>query len=115
MKKVMMTAAVMLALYTANAQTAANGKREERSTQAKSTDGDEYAGTGIALRKRKIVFTDLPRATQVVITDSKGEMVKEARVSPADMAIDIHNLDKGTYFIKLMYKGESRKGFVLNL
>ena len=115
MKKVMITAAMMLALYTANAQTAANGKREEKSAKVKSAGDDEYAGTSIALRKRKIIFSDLPQATQVLITDSNGELVKDARVSPADFAVDIHNLDKGIYFIKLMYNGENRKGFVLNL
>ena len=122
MKKILIFCALFICVCTAYAQTEAMdskwvdkaGKREQSGTN----EENDFSGTSIALKNRRIVFAHLPQLSKsaiVTITNNEGDMIKQAKVNTTDNTVDIRSLDKGTYFVNLEYKNERKKGFVLNL
>ena len=122
MKYILSTIA-LLATCSLNAQTpaTANARPQENdklTSAGQASAAGDFSRTTIVLKGRKLIFNDLPqlsKATIVTVINKEGEAVLQGKVTPADNAIDMRYLDKGTYFINLLYKKERKKGFVVNL
>ena len=79
------------------------------------TKDTRFEGTEMAYQDGTISFSNLPALTKdpwAVITDENGELIKQGRIT-ADNAIDVHKLQKGMYFVSLVYRNRTEKGFVL--
>ncbi len=107
----------------AAAQPAMNHGNWETNTSARSrahqAEPNEFESTEMTVGERCITFSNLPevkKAAWVVVTDASGELVTQRKISPADNTIGLRSLTRGElYFVHIMYKDQSRKGFVLHL
>lgn len=123
MKKVLCTLTLLAAFYAVNAQSAmSHGKWEENThtkTKVQVPETNEFTGTEMSVTKSIVTFSDLPELSKqiwAIVTDANGEMMTQKRITPTVNYIDLGRLPKGEmYFISLMYKNKSQKGFVVHL
>ena len=121
MKRLVIIISAMLVLNCmAHAQTpgAKETAWENNDSKTVSKPANEFAGTEMSMQNGQVMFSGLPDLTKAiwaVVSDSKGEVIKQVKVSPQSNTMDIHNLHSGElYFVTLMYKNKSKKGFTLN-
>ena len=122
MKKLVIICIMLISISAVNAQTAsATGKGDEaRKTadQSAAKNGNEFAGTEMSVNNSKVTFSGLPqmsKAAWAIVTDRNGETVKQAKITASENTVDVQNLQKGMYFVTVMYRNASKKAFVLNL
>ena len=114
MKRIILALTSVLIVSAAQAQNTNVGK--QNFSRAEAPRENEFTGTEMTTTERSIAFTDipnLPKPTWAIITDAEGEIIKQGRISPDNSDIDIHRLDKGMYFVSLVYKNKTMKAFVL--
>jgi len=121
MKRLVIIISAMLVLNCiAHAQTpgASETAWENSDNKTVSKPANEFASTEMSMQNGQVMFSGLPDLTKsiwAVVSDSKGEVIKQVKVSPQSNTMDIHNLHSGElYFVTLMYKNKSKKGFTLN-
>jgi len=122
MKKVIIACILLTGISTLQAQTATNPTNWENnsSNAPKGIQQDnEFATTEINTENGRVTFSELPelkKAIWAIITDATGAVMTQKRVNPTDNSMDLHRLPKGEmYFLTLVYKNKSKKGFVLHL
>ncbi len=115
----------MLAAFNANAQgPMSHGKWEENSRdkvgmQPQKQEANEFSETEMSVDHKVVTFSKLPekrRSAMAVVTDAGGEAIIQKAISPENNYIDLRRLPKGEmYFITIMYRNKSQKGFVVHL
>jgi len=115
----------MLALFShVNAQSAVSHSKWEENSRSKTASGtqqepNEFDAAEIAVANKIVTFGGLPdvqKAAWAVVTDANGEQLVEKKISPQNNSIDLRRLSKGEmYFVTIMYKNKSQKGFVVHL
>lgn len=58
------------------------------------------------------MFTNVPKITEIEISDLSGKVVKTQKLTPVDtLKMDVSNLDAGIYFVKIICNyGETYTG-----
>jgi len=126
MKKTLIACLLFAGIGTVTAQTSAQATWENNSpdnyrasTPAGIQQDNVFANTEISTDNGIITFSDLPelkKATWAIVTDPAGNLITQKRVNPAANILDLHRLPKGEmYFLTLVYKNKSKKGFVLHM
>lgn len=120
MKRLFSTLAFITGLTPIFAQSSHNGYRDGWPASSTSEPAAEidYESTEMVLEANRIRFTDLPamrKATWAIITNAEGEYIKEKRVFTSEDVIDVSRLKNGLYFVTLVYRNKSKKGFVLHI
>ncbi len=123
MKQILIVFAFLAATQCSFGQSASgNGKWEDKATANSGTaskTGNEFTNTEMVQNGRAIKFIQLPKMKQAifaVITDPNGDVVMQNSISYDKNNLDLRNLQKHKmYFVTLMYKSKSQKGFVLHL
>lgn len=84
-----------------------------------SKQGNEFTGTEISRRDGEVIFSGLPECSKLVwaiITNSEGDFIKQMKISPENNIMNVRGLHAGKlYFITIMYKNKSKKGFTLSM
>ena len=115
-------------LYGSNtlfAQGPMNHGKWEENRPAKNTshkpaeETNEFSETEIAIQGKIVTFSNLPeksRSVVAIVTDPTGEAILQKSISLQNNYLDLRRLSRGEmYFVTLVYKGKSRKGFVVHL
>jgi hypothetical protein len=118
MKKLLITCTMLLAISAAKAQSYRGGENNRGRHKVEMPQDNEFANTEISMESRTISFTDLPdlpKPTWAIITDANGEVITQKRVTPTNSYMSARSLSRGDlYFLTLIYKNKSQKGFVLH-
>jgi len=123
MKKLIIACILLVSAGATKGQIMAAGPTRENSTKSNSSvepqHDNEFANTEVNTDHGKITLTELPelkKATWAIVTDATGTVVTQKRVRATDNTVDLHRLPKGEmYFLTLVYRNKSKKGFVLHL
>ncbi len=121
MKKIIIGCMLLTGISNAQAQTTASQAKWESSSNAQSAiqQDNEFANTEMNVENGRVTFSELPelkKATWAIVTDAAGAAVTQKRIAPNENTMDLHRLQKGEmYFVTLVYKNKSKKGFVLHL
>lgn len=95
------------------------GHYSKPQTQPRIKEVNEFSETEISVEKKVAVFSNLPekrKSAMAVVTDVAGDPIMQKAISPENNYIDLRRLSKGEmYFITIMYKNKSQKGFVVHL
>ena len=116
MKQVILTLALLVASGVANAQNTNVNPKHNNYKRETAAEENDFANTEMVLHSESIDFVDvpeMPKSIWAVITDAEGEMIKQGRISSLNSNIDIHRMDKGLYFVSIVYKNKTMKAFVL--
>lgn len=114
----------MMSITTSYAQHADNmsgsflEQGKPQNTSGAELLNSEFSNSEMTVENKHINFSGLPdlkKNVSVVITNTDGDVVKEGRINKENTSIDIQKLRKGMYFVTLVYKESSRKGFVLHV
>ncbi len=122
MKRIIIICTLVAGFSAAHAQTSDRSYATTariKSPKAKPTMKHDniFEGTEMARSNGSISFSNLPDMTKApwaVITDEKGDLIKQSRIIPEE-SIDIHKLSKGMYFVSLVYKNKTKKAFMLEI
>jgi hypothetical protein len=63
-----------------------------------------------------ITFGEVPAVDHnvfAVLTNADGEIIKQRKISQENTTFNTGELEKGIYFVTIMYRNESKKGFIL--
>lgn len=123
MKQLIFTCLLLGAIGNVNAQSAMNHGNWESNTRTKSKahqkESNEFDRTEMTVEDRTISFANLPevkKSAWALVTDASGEIIVQRKISPAYNSLDVRRLLRGElYFVHIIYKDQSQKGFVLHL
>jgi hypothetical protein len=119
MKHIILLVLLIGSAVSSFAQTSAGWAGKERPETVNATPADpDFSKTTISLHQHKLSFSHLPEMTKsatVSFTNKDGDVVRQVKINTVEKSIDLSYMDKGTYFLKLAYRGAQKKGFVLNL
>ncbi len=122
MKRLLIFCAILSAASPLYAQSPMTHNQWEENNDNKRVavqQDNQYANTEMTMENKRITFSDLPEVkhgTMAVISNSEGEILSQRRVDPTNNSMDIHWLQKGElYYVTLVYKSRSKKGFVLHI
>ncbi len=123
MKQIIFTCLLLGAISNADAQSAMNHGNWESNTKSKSKahqrEPNEFDGTEMMVEERTITFANLPevkKSAWAVVADASGEVMVQRKISSSENSMDVRRLSRGElYFVHIMYKDQSQKGFVLHL
>lgn len=123
MKRLLVIPFAVASMACAHAQSAgmSHGRWEENNRSSRHTEiaqDNEYANTEIVVENRMAAFADLPdmpKATWAIVTDANGEVITQKRVTPTNNSMSLRMLSRGElYYVTLIYRNKSKKGFVLH-
>ena len=121
MKKVIIVFALIAGSLASNAQAMNNSKFEESKSaneQVAVHHDNLFSKTELSKNGMVISFSSLPQTTKptwAVLTDAEGNELIRRKVSPADNTMEVKKLTSGgMYFVTLVYRNKSQKGFVLH-
>lgn len=122
MKQLLITVMLLAGFTAAQAQATAMSRNREQSNsdnyRSRTVHVNEFSNTEMTINDGIISFSDLPdlkHPINAVVTNTDGEQVRQARISPQQNTLNIKRLHKGLYFVTLIYKTHSKKGFTFNL
>lgn len=81
------------------------------------THDARFEATEMSFSDGILSFSNIPTLAKdpwAVVTDENGEMIKQGRITN-NSALDVHKLSKGLYFVSIVYRDRTEKGFVLTI
>ena len=121
MKSLMITSALITLSLMAKAQNSTDyygDGKHVKMAKAKAKAANKFDNTTMGVSGHLVAFKELPampKPTWAVITNAEGEFIKEGKINPEDNAVDIRKLNKGMYFVSIVYRNATKKAFVLNI
>ena len=123
MKKIIFSCALLLVAGLAKAQTPAMGEntKNEGSNNAPSSVGsmsNEFDKIEMTVKDKKAVFTGVPdvkNKAYVVLTNSAGETIDQAILTPTKNVFKLGNLPNDLYFLTIVQNNRSRKAFTVKI
>ena len=122
MKKILLLCGSLSFTLFSFGQAMSHGRWEEnerKTIKVRVQQPNLFANAEMSVNEGLITFSDLPEVKSqilAVITDPEGAVLSQHRVSATYNTIDAGRLPKGDlYYVTLLYRGKSQKGFVLHL
>jgi len=122
MKQLLITTLLLAGFTGAQAQATAMSRNSEQSNsdnyRSRTVHVNEFSNTEMTIKDGVITFSDLPdlnHPINAVLTNADGEQVRQARIAPQQNTLNIKRLPKGLYFVTIVYRSHSKKGFSFNL
>ncbi len=123
MKKFILSCALLTAAGLTNAQTPSNSDQSKTETgtgmpTSMNVTANEFAKVEMTIKDRKAIFTGLPEEKNkayVILTNSAGETINQAVISPERNEFKLGNLPNDLYFVTIVHKNKSRKAFTVKI
>lgn len=124
MKKIVIFCAALACFSAANAQVTASSvnKADDNNSRPATKPGtphtNEFSNMEMNISDGVLSFSGVPdvaHSVYAIVTDADGQQMRQARLTPAHSTMSIQRLHKGLYFITIMYRNQSKKGFTVNL
>lgn len=122
MKRIIIICALVAGFSAVQAQTsdrsyASSARIKSPKPKPTVSHANLFEGTEMAHTSGSLSFSNLPELAKspwAVITDERGDLIKQSRIT-TDQTIDIHKLERGMYFVSLVYKNKTEKAFILEV
>lgn len=90
--------------------------RKAKVTKVKLSGVNEFDNMTMEHSNGLVTFGEIPQMPKnvfAVLTNAEGEILKQKKITAEVNSFKTGNLEKGLYFLTIMYRNEGKKAFVL--